>query len=77
MDLEEKTHPMNEDLEVMNPDDLKFRKFSLMLAQKNLEDIKRAQNHQKIKRVDHVMNKKPKMTQIKRLFEMNQIGDYS
>ena len=42
MDLEEKTHPMNEYLEVMNPDDLKFRKFSLMLAQKNLEDIKRA-----------------------------------
>ena len=77
MDLEEKTRPMNEDLEVMNPDDLKFRKFSLMLAQKNLEDMKRAQNHQKIKRVDHVMNKKPKMTQIKRLFEMNQIGDYS
>ena len=61
----------------MNPDDLKFRKFSLMLAKKNLEDIKRTQNHPKIKRVDHVMNRKPKMTQIKRLFEMNQIGDYS
>ena len=53
---------------------LKFRKFSLMLAKRELGPEN--EGKKSAKRVDH-MNRQPKATPIKRLFDMNKIADYS